>query len=697
MHTGYLPRVGPLVVLVSLSLPLAMEAQQVSPPRVRDTRGDYSIAVRVQRGLRFADAPHATINDLLNVFQLLGDDQRVPLPQLSPVEQRGLENRIEEQRFKIGITRDIRRTLRVTGLTRAALRGRGNLTYSRGRLELSPDGTLVWTSEIQSPGATALRLLITNVDLPSGTRIFVTDGSEEVHGPYAPAEGPIWSNTVFGNRVFVQVQIPAAGAARAANSFVIAQLAHMEEEIGQQPDLEGAQRLECGLLRFCRPASSSPDPQQRTLEKASLGVAKISFQSGGSWYVCSGALLRDGDESTQVPFFLTARHCVGTTTSARSVEAFWRFRRECGGSDPANPPRTRGSTLLASSSETDFALLQLSQNPPPGSHFFSWTTQDISGSTITVYRVHHPAGRSQHYQISQVRPRGGCSSLPRGNFIYSNPQQGGTAGGSSGSIVFRDNSGEPEIVGQLYGACFVGETCGYANVDGAFARTHAKVRQYIGDAPGGPTQPGTGPIITFIEPNDGSQASTGSKVPISVRIVDDASVSRAELFWDHTGNSLACPGTNNTNWWCSISGDVYRWEILLGDEVGDRRYHVRAVDGVGNVTTSPVRVLKVVPRPDGQILFVSEQSGRRDIYRVNADGSGLIRLTTGTAANYAPSWSPDGSYISFVSERRGRPELFVMDGDGQNQQPLAELNVRDERPRWRPATVQAGLARRRGM
>jgi Tol biopolymer transport system component len=67
--------------------------------------------------------------------------------------------------------------------------------------------------------------------------------------------------------------------------------------------------------------------------------------------------------------------------------------------------------------------------------------------------------------------------------------------------------------------------------------------------------------------------------------------------------------------------------------------------------------------PGGQLAFVRD--GR--IYRVNSDGSGLVRLTDGPS-DAQPSWSPDGRRIAFT-RRLGttlRSDLYIMDSDGSN-------------------------------
>src|SRR5690242_2386295 len=69
--------------------------------------------------------------------------------------------------------------------------------------------------------------------------------------------------------------------------------------------------------------------------------------------------------------------------------------------------------------------------------------------------------------------------------------------------------------------------------------------------------------------------------------------------------------------------------------------------------------------PDGrQIVFVRSDADWRanrrvsHIWRVNADGSGLQQMTSGTEGESSPRWSPDGKTIAFIA-RRGTGEGVV--------------------------------------
>lgn len=73
----------------------------------------------------------------------------------------------------------------------------------------------------------------------------------------------------------------------------------------------------------------------------------------------------------------------------------------------------------------------------------------------------------------------------------------------------------------------------------------------------------------------------------------------------------------------------------------------------------PLHEVETTFSPDGKKLaFVAESDGNREIYLMNADGSGLLRLTRNKAVDSAPTFSADGKNIVFSSNRNGKFELF---------------------------------------
>ena len=90
--------------------------------------------------------------------------------------------------------------------------------------------------------------------------------------------------------------------------------------------------------------------------------------------------------------------------------------------------------------------------------------------------------------------------------------------------------------------------------------------------------------------------------------------------------------------------------------------------------------------PDGyNVAFVSIVSGADEIYQINRDGGGFAQLTTGSTWqwNKKPSWSPDGRSIIWWSNRdTGRKQIWIMNADGSDVRNLSNDEFNDWDPVW---------------
>jgi Tol biopolymer transport system component len=88
----------------------------------------------------------------------------------------------------------------------------------------------------------------------------------------------------------------------------------------------------------------------------------------------------------------------------------------------------------------------------------------------------------------------------------------------------------------------------------------------------------------------------------------------------------------------------------------------------------------------GRIAFSAGLHGHEDIYVVDADGTGLRRLTTDPAADFDPTWSPDGRRIAYRHETMGdsTAEIYVMAGNGAHRRNLTRRPGQDHAPAWSP-------------
>ena len=83
------------------------------------------------------------------------------------------------------------------------------------------------------------------------------------------------------------------------------------------------------------------------------------------------------------------------------------------------------------------------------------------------------------------------------------------------------------------------------------------------------------------------------------------------------------------------------------------------------------KALKVFFWLNGKIAFTSTRDGNSEIYVMNADGSGQVRLTNNTIYDHYPAWSPDGKKIAFTKSENGTSSVFIMNADGSGQMEIA--------------------------
>ncbi len=92
--------------------------------------------------------------------------------------------------------------------------------------------------------------------------------------------------------------------------------------------------------------------------------------------------------------------------------------------------------------------------------------------------------------------------------------------------------------------------------------------------------------------------------------------------------------------------------------------------------------------PDGRrIVFHSSRSGTADLYLMNADGSGVVQLTSGPEQDAFPAWSPNGQQIAFGRDEPDpgfRPNVYVINVDGTGLTQLTNDVPAERSPIWSP-------------
>ncbi len=92
--------------------------------------------------------------------------------------------------------------------------------------------------------------------------------------------------------------------------------------------------------------------------------------------------------------------------------------------------------------------------------------------------------------------------------------------------------------------------------------------------------------------------------------------------------------------------------------------------------------------PDGKtIAFVSNISGRNNIWLVPAEGGWPTQLTVSDQRQTSPAWSPDGKWIAYISDYDGDEQwdiFFVSPKTGQVINITNTREISEESPTWSP-------------
>jgi TolB protein len=78
------------------------------------------------------------------------------------------------------------------------------------------------------------------------------------------------------------------------------------------------------------------------------------------------------------------------------------------------------------------------------------------------------------------------------------------------------------------------------------------------------------------------------------------------------------------------------------------------------------------------------REGGSQIFLINPDGSGVRRLTSSSAIDTEPRFSPDGRFIYFTSDRGGSPQVYRMPASGGEPQRVTFEGSYNVSPRISP-------------
>lgn len=361
------------------------------------------------------------------------------------------------------------------GIAREVPAALGSVDLAQMAWQAAADGSYSARIVIESPQAQAIRTELRLSGSPDG--ITFSFGSAD---PNAEAFGPFdwsqlesmsrWSPVIEGASVVIEIAL-RPGITPAGRSLTIPRIAHHDVSFNPQSTtlLKASGIGASGACNIDVACIASQSPVAAT---TAASVARINFLADrdpdvadGTPLLCSGSLVNSTNaqgQSTQIPYFLTANHCIRTAIAAGTIQFSWFFQAAtCSGSTAPNAKMTTGgAALMYTNADVDVTLLRLNVLPPAGVFLAGWdATPPFPGASI--FTLHHPSGDLTKFSAGTLAGYGHycefvdrfdrCTQL-QGSYLRVNYSQGTTEGGSSGGGVYTvDSTGAYRLRGVLHG------------------------------------------------------------------------------------------------------------------------------------------------------------------------------------------------------------------------------------------------------
>eukprot|EP00004_Rigifila_ramosa_P017762 TRINITY_DN435_c0_g1_i1.p1 TRINITY_DN435_c0_g1~~TRINITY_DN435_c0_g1_i1.p1 ORF type:complete len:443 (+),score=107.97 TRINITY_DN435_c0_g1_i1:35-1363(+) len=322
-----------------------------------------------------------------------------------------------------------------------------------GVWERLDDGALVWRLQLTSPGAKSLNLFFSEYFLLPGNELYAYNADRTiVRGAFTALNNKenkqMMLAPIKGDTIILELRV-AAGSRKGSLAIGIVNHAYGKSEVSAAGFGDSDP---CNINTPACPYTDGYNQQVRS-------VAMILSATGSRR--CTGALINNVRQDGR-QLFLTAYHCLGG--EANWIYMFNYESEQCDLADQRDGPTSQtvqGSRLLDSASESDFAILELTETIP-ASYNVSLAGFNAFDEPTVPFGIHHPSGDIKKYCYATVQTvssnwagsgqRNTHWQVPRWAGPGTGPGNQGdrttTEPGSSGSPLFDP---EGRIVGQLHG------------------------------------------------------------------------------------------------------------------------------------------------------------------------------------------------------------------------------------------------------
>ena len=314
-------------------------------------------------------------------------------------------------------------------------------------LEIPGKGT-IWRYQLESKNALSLGLNFKTYKLPAGASVYIYDASKaNVHGSF----------TDENNSIANQLTLADFSGKNAVIEYFEPENASFSGELV----LGAVSQAYLDIQSIAVDRIGINCTQGQNYQEEKTAICLMTYNDSRYSYYCTGALVNNVRQD-EMPYFLTANHCISTSSEAATLVTYFNYENStCSSSDASKLQTLSGATFKAGSSYSDFSLLLLNEYPPEEYNPF-YAGWDASGTSPTSgVCIHHPEGTAkcislENNQITSY-PQSIQWSDDSGRTISTTTanthwlvefEEGSTEGGSSGGPLLDQNK---RIVGQLHG------------------------------------------------------------------------------------------------------------------------------------------------------------------------------------------------------------------------------------------------------
>lgn len=317
----------------------------------------------------------------------------------------------------------------------------GYTPANSGKWEKYTSGINTWVLRLRSKNAKAISLVLSDVRLKQGEKIYILNATEVlsvVSASNTSKSGIIPFNFLEGDEIAIEFDSPYNASNR--GTLKVEMVSHAYKNITTEPG-------SCNIDISCPEGNNYQDIKRSV-------VKMVIHKTSGTW-LCTGSLVNNTSQDFK-PYILTAEHCVNSQYDAdRTIFTFDYESPYCNGPKGIQDKVFNGCIYRASAYEYDFSILELNDHPPLSyrPYYAGW---DISDNTINGgVSIHHPWGApkkisvdSGFLSISTFVEAGEPPRAQNAFWLVSKWNSGVTEKGSSGGPLFNTNK---KIIGTLTG------------------------------------------------------------------------------------------------------------------------------------------------------------------------------------------------------------------------------------------------------